>query len=230
MMKPPVLLLDDDRKWLQICLARLPQTGYVLESTVSLPDALWRLENIPYPVVVCDLRLIGFGQRGGFKLLDRARDISEYTKVIIVTGYGGGATETARQAMEKGAFNYLTKPVDWAELDECIVMAIQCWRQEIEESVNLGFLMEGPELALLHGAEMLAPEIVIKSDYVQRRCADLIRHIHETLDLIKQYEEERRLAADPRARRRAERQIADLRNELARYEAEACELDCGSTV
>lgn len=51
-MKPPVLLLDDDRKWLQICRARLPQTAYTLEPTSSLSEALQRLEAIRYPVVV----------------------------------------------------------------------------------------------------------------------------------------------------------------------------------
>jgi len=148
-MKPPVLLLDDDRKWLQICLARLPQAKYTLELTAALPDALERLAAIRHPVVVCDLRLIGIGERGGFELLARAKTISEFTKVIIVTAYGGAATGIAREAMERGAITYLTKPLDFAELDDCIIMAIRSWRQEVEEMANLGFLAEGPELSFL---------------------------------------------------------------------------------
>ena len=161
-MKPPVLLLDDDQKWLQICHARLPQTAYTLEPTSSLSDALQRLEAIRYPVVVCDLRLIGIGKRGGFELLTRAKTISEYTKVIIVTAYGGAATDIAREAMERGAISYLTKPLDFAELDECIAMAIQSWRQEVEEMRNLGFLTDGPELAFLRGVETAVPESTIE--------------------------------------------------------------------
>lgn len=155
-MKPPVLLLDDDRRWLQICLARLPQTDYTLEPTAALSDALERLTTIRHPVVICDLRLIGIGERGGFELLVRAKTISEFTKVIIVTAYGGAATDIAREAMEKGAITYLTKPLDFAELDRCITMAIQSWRQEVEEMKNLGFLADGPELAFLQTAEMPA--------------------------------------------------------------------------
>ena len=128
-MRLPVLLLDDDRDWLQICVASLPQTSYALVPTGSLADALERLAAMRPPVAVCDLRLIGVGEQGGFELLDKAKTISRFTKVLIVTAFGGEATDIARQAWRKGAYNYLTKPLDFAELDECIVKAIQVWRR-----------------------------------------------------------------------------------------------------
>jgi hypothetical protein len=59
-----------------------------------------------------------------------------------------------------------------------------------------------------------------------RRCADLAAHISEALKLIKQYDEQRRLADDPRAQRRAERAIEDLRAQLAAYQQEQRELGC----
>jgi len=59
-----------------------------------------------------------------------------------------------------------------------------------------------------------------------QRCADLAANIRETLDLIREYEETRRLADDPKAKRRAEREIADLRSQLAAYRAEYRELGC----
>jgi hypothetical protein len=59
-----------------------------------------------------------------------------------------------------------------------------------------------------------------------QRCADLAEHIRETLELIKQYEDKRRLADDPKAKRRTEREIEDLRRQLAGYQAEARELGC----
>lgn len=162
-MKPSVLLLDDDQKWLQIYLTELPQTNYTLEPTDSLPDALQKLAATRHPVVVCDLRLIGIGERGGFELLTRAKTISEYTKVIIVTAYGGAATDIAREAMkDKKAFNYLTKPLDFGELDKCIIAAIRTWQQEVEAMANIGFLTDGPELAFLYGVEAPMPESIIE--------------------------------------------------------------------
>jgi len=59
-----------------------------------------------------------------------------------------------------------------------------------------------------------------------QRCADLAEHIRETLDLIKQYEEQRLLAGDPKTKRRAEREITDLRAQLAAHEAEYRERGC----
>jgi hypothetical protein len=59
-----------------------------------------------------------------------------------------------------------------------------------------------------------------------QRCADLAENIRETLSLLKLYEEQRRLAGDPREKRRAEREIADLREQLSASQAEARELGC----
>jgi ActR/RegA family two-component response regulator len=91
-MKPPVLLLDDDPKWLQICLWHLPQADYALQPTTSLSDALHQLAAVRHPVAVCDLRLIGVGPRGGFELLTKAKTISEHTKLLKRPGYGGHST------------------------------------------------------------------------------------------------------------------------------------------
>jgi hypothetical protein len=54
----------------------------------------------------------------------------------------------------------------------------------------------------------------------EQRCADLAESIRETLELIKQYEDQHRLADDPKFKRRAEREITDLRAQLVAYEAE----------
>ena len=59
-----------------------------------------------------------------------------------------------------------------------------------------------------------------------QRCSDLTENIRDTQDLLKRYEERRRLEDDPRAVRRAERNITDLREELAEYQEEARRLGC----
>lgn len=58
----------------------------------------------------------------------------------------------------------------------------------------------------------------------QNRRQDLESSIQETLDLIKQYEEKRRLSDDPKEQKDCERQIADLRRLLGEYQAELDEL------
>ncbi len=59
-----------------------------------------------------------------------------------------------------------------------------------------------------------------------QRCADLAENIRETWSLIKLYEEQRRLASDPKEKLRAKREIEDLRRQLGEYEAEARKLGC----
>ncbi|MCL4298982.1 MAG: AAA-like domain-containing protein [Anaerolineae bacterium] len=63
-----------------------------------------------------------------------------------------------------------------------------------------------------------------------QRCADLTENIQETWSLIKLYEEQRRLTSDPKEKRRAEREIANLRQQLAEYEAEARKLGCEQAI
>jgi hypothetical protein len=58
-----------------------------------------------------------------------------------------------------------------------------------------------------------------------RRKQDLQVSFHETLDLIRQYEEKRRLSDDPREKKECERQIADLRQLLEEYREELSELE-----
>jgi ActR/RegA family two-component response regulator len=149
-MRLPVLLLDDDEAWLQICLAQLPQTSYALEPTVFLSDALSRLEAVRHPVAICDVRLIE-GEEGGFELLDKKKDISQFTTVIVVSARGGKASECAHKAWKRGADNYFEKPyrpAEFAELDQCIVKSIEDWRHKIEGMVRLtGY--RGPELEFL---------------------------------------------------------------------------------
>ncbi len=69
------------------------------------------------------------------------------------------------------------------------------------------------------------PEIKVGTNASQR-CADLAENIRETLKLIKQYEDQHRLTSYPNEKRRAEREITDLRTQLSTYQAEARELGC----
>ena len=188
-MNPPVLLLDDNPKLLEIYRGKLRQHDYTLETTDSFGDALQRLEHIRHPVVVSDLRLIGIGDLGGFELLERKKIISEYTKVIIITAFGGAATSIAREAMIRGASSYFTRPLDFDELDEAIVMAIKAWRQEIEESINFGLFDDGPELAHLSGTDLVlsraAPlsQSVVAAEYQLKKIRHLLNDVFSIEEL-----------------------------------------------
>jgi len=65
----------------------------------------------------------------------------------------------------------------------------------------------------------------MSEDLNRKRRQDLEDNIRKTLDLIKEYEDKRRLSDDPKEQRDAERQIADLRQLLEQYQRERAELD-----
>lgn len=76
------------------------------------------------------------------------------------------------------------------------------------------------------GEHALHPQETISVIGHGQRCADLAENIQETLNLIKQYEVQRRLSDDPKLKHRTERTIIDLREQLALYRAEYKELLC----
>ena len=64
------------------------------------------------------------------------------------------------------------------------------------------------------------------SSVAAQRCRDLQENTRESLDLLKAFEDQRRLSSDPKEKRRADREIAELRQQLAAYEAEFKALGC----
>jgi two-component system nitrogen regulation response regulator GlnG len=74
-------------------------------------------------VVVLDLRLADLS---GMEVFDRIRAIDPRLPVILMTAYG--STEVAIEAMKRGAFEYLLKPVDLAQLREVVEKALELSR------------------------------------------------------------------------------------------------------
>jgi hypothetical protein len=96
------------------------------------------------------------------------------------------------------------------------------------------------QLRLHHGAQQPAAEVPTRTVPTQtqpaaaqvarlapsQRCLDLADHIREAQSLLKEYEAQRRLSSDPKEQARADREIAELRRQLAEYEAEVNQLGC----
>jgi DNA-binding NtrC family response regulator len=74
-------------------------------------------------VVILDMRL---GDISGMEVFDQLRELDPRLPVIIITAYA--ATETAIEAMKRGAFEYLLKPVDAHQLREAVERAVELSR------------------------------------------------------------------------------------------------------
>lgn len=111
-----VLLVDDDRAFLEIITETLRDGGYHVDATTDSKDALRRAEGGDYDVALLDLVMPGMG---GLELGDRVKAASPDTEVLILTGHAD--LESAIQGIKHRVFDYLEKTgLDLARLDRVI--------------------------------------------------------------------------------------------------------------
>lgn len=110
-MKRRILLVDDEKNILKVMSASLKKEGYEVETARSGEDAIEKVGNNRYNLVITDYKLPGIN---GLDLLKELKVKNAELLVIILTAYG--TIEKAVEAMKKGASNYLTKPLNLEEL------------------------------------------------------------------------------------------------------------------
>jgi DNA-binding NtrC family response regulator len=110
-----LLLVDDSKATLELISEGLEQKGYRVDCAASAEEAFNKASQKSYDIVITDLVMPGLG---GMEVLAQFTARYPETTVILLTGYA--TIETAVEAMKRGAFDYLTKPV---KLDEiCMVL------------------------------------------------------------------------------------------------------------
>ena len=107
-----VLIVDDEPSE-QHALARVVgQLGYEVETASTAETALELVETFHPTVVITDLMLPGID---GLELLQQLKTLAQPPAVLVITGYG--TIETAVEAMRRGAYDFLTKPLDPVRLE-----------------------------------------------------------------------------------------------------------------
>lgn len=103
---PTVLLVDDDPAVLRALARTLRASGYEVLTACNGEEAVQRIAQRPFDVILSDIGMPGMD---GIQLLREVREHDLNVPVILITGEP--AVRTAVQALEYGAFHYLTKPV-----------------------------------------------------------------------------------------------------------------------
>lgn len=109
MIKPSVLLVDDDSAILTVFSWRLRAEHFSVTAVSSGRDALSALQDAQYDIVITDLIMEGID---GFEVLTAVKTIAPLTPVIIISGQ----VESAIDAYRLGADDFLVKPFDIEEL------------------------------------------------------------------------------------------------------------------
>ena len=107
MAKRKILIVDDDRQILEMLSELLEEEGYSPESAIDGEQALNKLENENYHLVISDVRMPGID---GFEVLKQVKEKYKNTKVLLMTGYTDDYDIS--DALILGADDYITKPFD----------------------------------------------------------------------------------------------------------------------
>ena len=124
----PILVVDDEPDMRELLRDVLQERGSRVTLAQSGREALKRLGEEEYAVVLTDLRM---KEMEGIELLKEVKRSYPETNVIIMTAFG--SVETAIEAMKQGAYDYLVKPIKTEELVRVTERALReaALRQEV---------------------------------------------------------------------------------------------------
>jgi len=138
MIMPPkahILVVDDElsmREFLEVLLQR---QGYQVTCAESGRKAVSLLAATDFDLLLCDIRL---GDITGLDVLRAAKKKNQNTVVIMISAYA--TTETAVEAMNAGAYDYVPKPFDKDELVQTLANALSVKTLELEKEILDGEL------------------------------------------------------------------------------------------
>lgn len=159
-----LLVVDDDRHILEAMADYLRSLGHRTETAQTCQQAMDRMSEFPFEVVICDVNL---PDKDGFQLLDWSVQNSPETSVIMLTGYG--TIESAVEAIRVGAFDYLTKPVIDDELNLAIQRALG-QQAIVEENKSLRKQLD----------ERFGMSSIVGRDYKMQKMFDLMESVADT--------------------------------------------------
>src|SRR6516165_8699888 len=138
-----VLIIDDEVPHAEAVAESLERVGYACVMAHSGLKGAKKLDDEEFDVILTDLRM---EDMDGLAILRKAKQVLPGAEVVVITGYGD--VKTAVEAIKQGAANYLTKPVDLAELRAIVAKAAERLRlsqanRELKQRLDEKFGFEG---------------------------------------------------------------------------------------
>jgi signal transduction histidine kinase len=118
--KAKILVVDDEPSILLTVSAILQDEGYDVDSVPGGVEALPAIRRTHYDLVLTDLKM---PKVDGLAVLEEVRKVSPQSATIMLTGYG--SLDSAVEAVQKGAYEYLVKPTEVAELKLAVARALE---------------------------------------------------------------------------------------------------------
>jgi len=178
-MSGRILIIDDEETLCYFLKESLEEKGYQAWAAHTAGDGLEQLATHGVDLVLLDLKL---PDGEGLDVLSEIRQIDVELPVIVLTGHA--AVETAVRAMKLGAYDYLEKPVNLAQLTSSVAEVLNSTRRERRS----GKATDGevaaagaPEKEMQASGEALAETTgeLEQSSQTTRRLRQLIRRLEE---------------------------------------------------
>ena len=119
-MKATILIIDDQVKVYTSLARNFKHFGYQTIHAKTGQEAIELFSQHPVHVVLLDIML---GEENGVDILKELLHLYEETPVIMITGHG--SIDTAVQSIKLGAFDYVTKPLNFSKLVKIIENAVK---------------------------------------------------------------------------------------------------------
>ncbi len=126
-----ILLIEDEDLSRESLMRLLKNAGYAVHGAESGEKAMQLLAVDTYDIIVSDLFL---PDSNGIEILKKVKGTSPETEVILITGHA--SAETAVKAMKEGASDYITKPLNFDELQIILAKVVEK-HQLLNENVYL---------------------------------------------------------------------------------------------
>ena len=141
-MLPTVLIVDDERHTRE-GLQQMLEEQYDVYLAENADQAFTLMESETFDLVLTDLRMPG---KSGLKVIDKALALKNSPPVIMMTAYGN--VPSAVEAMKRGAYDFLTKPVNLEKLEILMKRALeskslQTEVESLHERLDVKYSFEG---------------------------------------------------------------------------------------
>jgi DNA-binding NtrC family response regulator len=110
-MKPRILVVDDEQAFAESLAERLELRGYDATTVFNGTDAVAKVSEANYDVVILDVFM---PDKGGLEVLKEIKAIKPLTEVVMLSGHS--EVETAIEGMRAGAYHFLLKPAESDDL------------------------------------------------------------------------------------------------------------------
>src|SRR5438128_1477614 len=144
---PTILLIEDELQLRENLQILLQSARYQVTIAANGEEGIQQIQEQPFDLVITDLVM---SEMDGFQVMDYLRGHCPDTVVVAMTGYV--STESAIQALRKGAYDYLTKPLDVDLVHSVVPRALDKvqLKKDLQRSPQGSKAPEAPHLGAAH--------------------------------------------------------------------------------